>query len=153
MKHSPGSQRRPGGCLVFPGFRRYLKSLSLEVIFSSRLEMWYEALAMSVAVSCQPPASAQCVCVSVCVSVRVSDGSQWCDSSGKVCVSGFFFFCCCCCRLSLLLQRLSHPGARSLVCLNGAPVLSLQRGGVSRRDAVGSEVKVWAVFVFEKVRN
>lgn len=26
----------------------YLKSLSLEVIFSSRLEMWYEALAMLV---------------------------------------------------------------------------------------------------------
>lgn len=26
----------------------YLKSLSLEVIFSNRLEMWYEALAMLV---------------------------------------------------------------------------------------------------------
>ena len=28
------------------GFRPHLKSLSLDVIFSSKLEMWYEALAM-----------------------------------------------------------------------------------------------------------
>lgn len=38
------------------GFRPYLKSLSLDVIFSSRLEMWYEALAMLTASI--PPAGA-----------------------------------------------------------------------------------------------
>lgn len=38
-----GDARR-GGLRV--GFRPHLKSLSLDVIFSSKLEMWYEALAM-----------------------------------------------------------------------------------------------------------
>lgn len=38
------------------GFRPHLKSLSLDVIFSSKLEMWYEALAMLTASI--PPASA-----------------------------------------------------------------------------------------------
>ncbi|TNN40105.1 hypothetical protein EYF80_049731 [Liparis tanakae] len=38
------------GCFPALWTSSYLKSLSLEVIFSSRLEMWYEALAMSVPV-------------------------------------------------------------------------------------------------------
>lgn len=60
----------------------YLKSLSLEVIFSSRLEMWYEALAMSVllAVSLLLADCAPCVCVPAAVSVavcRLSVGVCW----------------------------------------------------------------------------
>lgn len=41
-----GILSRTGSRLIVNAF--YLKSLSLEVIFSSRLEMWYEALAMLV---------------------------------------------------------------------------------------------------------
>lgn len=41
-----GILSRMGSRLIVNAF--YLKSLSLEVIFSSRLEMWYEALAMLV---------------------------------------------------------------------------------------------------------
>lgn len=65
----------------------YLKSLSLEVIFSSRLEMWYEALAMSVllAVSLLLADCALCLCVfrlltdwlAVCVSVCLSVLLVW----------------------------------------------------------------------------
>lgn len=39
------AERGPQGGFTV-GFRPHLKSLSLDVIFSSKLEMWYEALAM-----------------------------------------------------------------------------------------------------------
>ena len=46
---TPGATGTRGGRTVrLCGVWVHLKSLSLEVIFSSRLEMWYEALAMSV---------------------------------------------------------------------------------------------------------
>lgn len=61
----------------------YLKSLSLEVIFSSRLEMWYEALAMLVllAVSLLLADCAQRVWGSGCLSVRLCP----CVSCGSDC--------------------------------------------------------------------
>lgn len=42
---------------------------------------------------------------------------------------------------SVRLQRLSPPGAPSLVCLNGPPVLSAEGRGL-KTDAVGSEVEL-----------
>lgn len=53
-----------GRSAAFARIGCYLKSLSLEVIFSSRLEMWYEALAMLVlAVSLLLADCAPCWCV------------------------------------------------------------------------------------------
>lgn len=77
-RRSGGAEAEDTRCPAGVGF--YLKSLSLEVIFSSRLEMWYEALAMSLLLAgsllladCAPclcvPAA---VCLPVCVSIRLS---------------------------------------------------------------------------------
>ena len=91
--------RRTVQSLRSAGLHFYLKSLSLEVIFSSRLEMWYEALAMSVllAVSLLLADCAECVCVfrlrlslcpSVCECLRPSVCRSGCSGSGTRCVCG-----------------------------------------------------------------
>lgn len=91
----PALRRRAGQPARSAGLRFYLKSLSLEVIFSSRLEMWYEALAMSVllAVSLLLADCAECVCSgSDCLSVRVCAWFSGCVSVGPA--AGFRYSVC-----------------------------------------------------------
>ena len=128
--------REPGGSSVSAGLRLYLKSLSLEVIFSSRLEMWYEALAMSVlAVSllladCARGVCSGCGLTGCCVSGwLLQPPASLGFSEVKRVVLVLVLVLVLLLPPCLPLQRLSHPGARSLVCLNGAPVLSAEGRG------------------------
>ena len=138
--------RRAVQSLRSAGLHFYLKSLSLEVIFSSRLEMWYEALAMSVllAVSLLLADCAECVCVpaptvSLSVCVRVSPA---------VCLSvrllGFRYSVCLRSAACLSFYRDCRIPGRGVWFVWMELPFSLQRGGVSRMDAAGSKVRVRA---------
>lgn len=110
----------------------YLKSLSLEVIFSSRLEMWYEPVAMLVllAVSLLLADCAQCVCVCVC-SGGLSLSPAACLTVLSACLgTKWLLFASCCALAAFFLSTATvASGALSLVCLNGSPVLSAEGRG------------------------